>query len=55
MASPTRRFVWVPEVPLERSGCFEGRLIGLAHAFETAAQARRTPGFLPSFDERMDG
>jgi len=33
----------------------EGRLIGLAHAFETAAQARRTPGFLPSFDERMDG
>ena len=33
----------------------EGRLIGMAHAFETAAQARRTPRFLPSFDERMDG
>ena len=33
----------------------EGRLIGLAHAFETAAQARRTPRFLPSFDEQRDG
>jgi amidase len=33
----------------------EGRLIGFAHAFEIAAQARRTPRFLPSFDERMDG
>jgi amidase len=29
----------------------EGKLIGLAHAFETAASARRTPRFLPSFDE----
>ena len=40
---------------MERSGCFEGRLIGLAHAVETAAQARRPPRFVPSFDERMDG
>jgi hypothetical protein len=30
-------------------------LAGLAHAFETAAPARRTPRFLPSFDERRDG
>lgn len=40
---------------MERSGCFEGRLIGLAHAVETAAQARRPPRFVPSFDEQMDG
>ena len=33
----------------------EGKLIGLAHAFETAASARRTPRFLPSFDERSNG
>jgi len=33
----------------------EGKLIGLAHASETAAPARRTPRFLPSFDERRDG
>ena len=33
----------------------EGKLIGLAHAFETAAPARRTPRFLSSFDERKDG
>ncbi len=33
----------------------EGKLIGLAHAFELAAKARRSPKFLPSFDERLDG
>jgi amidase len=33
----------------------EGRLIGLAHAFELSAAARRTPRFAPSFDERLDG
>jgi len=33
----------------------EGRLIGLAHAFELSAAARRTPRFAPSFDERMEG
>jgi len=33
----------------------EGEIIGLAHASETAAPARRTPRFLPSFDERRDG
>jgi amidase len=33
----------------------EGRLIGLAHAFELSAAARRTPRFAPSFDERLEG
>jgi hypothetical protein len=33
----------------------EGKLIGLAHAFEAATNARRIPQFAPSFDERMDG
>ena len=33
----------------------EGKLIGLAHAFELAAKARRSPRFAPSFDERMEG
>jgi hypothetical protein len=33
----------------------EGKLIGLAHASEIAAPARRTPRFLPSFHKRRDG
>ena len=33
----------------------EGKLIGLAHAFETDTNARRTPQFAPSFNERKDG
>ncbi len=33
----------------------EGKLIGLAHAFELAAKARRSPTFRASFDERLDG
>jgi hypothetical protein len=33
----------------------EGKLIGLAHAFEIAAPARRTPRFRPSFDEVSNG
>ena len=31
----------------------EGKLIGLAHSFEVASRARRTPTFRPSFDERL--
>ena len=33
----------------------EGKLIGLAHAFELASKARRSPTFRASFDERLDG
>lgn len=33
----------------------EGKLLGLAHAFELASKARQSPKFLPSFDERLEG